>query len=145
MQPLPSLRRSRRAFSLIEIVVIIIIVALMLLIIIPHIFSGQKLHKAERVKEDLVALNGAIEHYALDNGKVSGSPVTYADLSKYIDPHTDVSRLHGHDVFGDSYGPFTVGEPPAVPKKTEDRLFGVVSQDYWAPYLPVVAPATAGN
>jgi len=126
--------RAPRGFTIIEVVVIIIIIALMLVIVIPHYFSEQKAAKAKRVKNDLVTLNSAIEHYALDNGKVSGVHPTYADISKYLDPKSDIYRHEGRDIFGDAYGPFTVGDRPTVPEKTASRLSEVVGEDFWSPF-----------
>jgi type II secretory pathway pseudopilin PulG len=130
----PSAFRARRGFTIIEIVVILIIIALMLVIIVPHFFNGLKVRKAEAVKADLTALNSAIEHYALDSGKVGGAQVQYADVRKYLDPASEVYRRNGRDLFGDSYGPFTVGTPPSVPPKTADRLSAVAGQDFWSPF-----------
>jgi prepilin-type N-terminal cleavage/methylation domain-containing protein len=130
----PSTLRSRRGFTIIEIVVVLIIIALMLVIIVPHFFSELKVRKAQRIKDDLATLNSAIEHYALDNGKTSGAELDYADLRKYLDPKTDVYRSAGKDIFGDTYGPFTVGSRPSVPPNTSDRLSNVVGEEFWSPY-----------
>jgi len=126
--------RAPRGFTIIEVVVIIIIIALMLVIVIPHYFSEQKAAKAKRVKNDLVTLNSAIEHYALDNGKVGGFQPTFADLRKYLDPKADVYRRNGRDVFGESYGPFIIGTRPSVPPQAAAKLSDVTSQDFWSPY-----------
>jgi len=125
---------AHRGFTIIEIVVVLIIIGLMMLIVIPHLFVDAKLRKARRVKDDLISLNSAIEHYALDNGKVGGTQPTYVDIRKYLDQKTDVYRLGGQDVFGDTYGPFTVGSRPTVPQKTAARFMDVVSDDFWSPF-----------
>ena len=124
----------RRGFTIIEIAVILVIIALMLVIIIPHFFSEMKERKAHRVKNDLITLNSAIEHYALDNGKVSGFQPAYADLRKYLDPKSDVYRLQGKDILGDTYGPFTIGVRPPVPPKTASQLLDVAGPDFWSPF-----------
>jgi len=134
MPQMPLSTSSRRAFTLIEIAVILVIIALMMIIVIPHFLVQAKERKARRVKQDLVALNVAIEHYALDNGKVSGYRLSYADLQKYLDPKTDVYQRDGRDILGDSYGPFTVGQRPAVPTKTATELSTVAGADYWSPF-----------
>jgi type II secretory pathway pseudopilin PulG len=134
MPQLPPSTSSRRGFTLIEIAVILVIIALMMIIVIPHFLVQAKEANARRVKQDLVALNAAIEHYALDNGKVSGFHPTYADLQKYLDPKTDVYQRDGKDILGDTYGPFTVGQRPAVPPKTATRLSTVAGPDYWSPF-----------
>jgi type II secretory pathway pseudopilin PulG len=132
--PSLTLHRARTGFTLVEIVVLLIIIALMLVIIVPHFLNQWTVRKADRVKADLVTLNAAIEHYALDNGKVAGSEVNYTDIRKYLDPNTDAYHQNGRDVFGDTYGPFAVGSRPAVPPKTADRLSELVGQDYWSPF-----------
>ena len=132
--PFPAPRPARRGFTLIEIIVILIIIALMLVIIVPHLYNQWEMRKAERVKGDLVTLNDAIQHYALDNGKVGGAQLQYADLRKYLEPKSDVYLNEGRDLFGDSYGPFTVGTPPAVPRETADKLSAVAGDDFWSPF-----------
>jgi len=125
---------ARRGFTIIEIAVVLVIIALMLIIIVPHFFQEMSAGKARRVKHDLVALNAAIEHYALENGKIAGAPANYSDLRKYLDPQTDAYRREGRDVFGDSYGPFVVGSRPSVPPGAIDKLSGVASPDFWSPF-----------
>jgi len=133
---LPMSRRpsSRLGFTIVETAVVLVIIALMLIILIPHFLQVRKSRNAERVKADLVTLNSAIEHYALDNGKLAGAPVNYGDLRKYLDPKTDAYLRAGRDVFGDSYGPFTVGSRPSVPGGVVDKLSDVVSPDFWSPF-----------
>jgi len=125
---------SRRGFTLIEIAVILVIVALMLIIIIPHFFIEMKQANAQRVKDDLVMLNVAIEHYALDNGKVGGAPVTFSDLRKYLDPESGVCRRGGKDIYGEDYGPFIVGSRPPLPPEAASKLAGVATPDFWSPF-----------
>jgi len=135
MPHLPSSTvRARRGFTIIEVAVILIIIALMLIIIVPHLLSMLEARKAQRVKDDLVTLNSAIEHYALDNGKVSGMQPAFADLRKYLDPKTDIFRRNGKDAFGDSYGPFIIGARPSVPPHTASKLSDAVSEDFWSPF-----------
>ena len=133
-QPPFSALRARRGFTIIEVIVVVIIIGLMLLLIVPHLFSELKMRKAGRIKDDLMTLNSAIEHYALDNGKMGGVQPSYADLRKYLDPKTDVYRRNGKDVFGESYGPFTIGTRPSVPAQGATKLSDVASQDFWSPF-----------
>ena len=132
--PPSSAFRARRGFTIIEVFVTVIIIALMLVIVVPHLFSELKMRKAVRIKGDLMTLNSAIEHYALDNGKVGGFQPTFADLRKYLDPKADVYRRNGRDVFGESYGPFIIGTRPSVPPQAAAKLSAVTSQDFWSPY-----------
>ena len=129
-----ALCRARRGFTIIEIAVILIIMVLMMVIILPHLLSVVNERKARRVRNDLITLNSAIEHYALDNGKVGGVQPTYSDLRTYLDPKSDIFQREGRDVFGDTYGPFIVGTRPAVPPEAESKLSGVVGPDFWSPF-----------
>jgi prepilin-type N-terminal cleavage/methylation domain-containing protein len=132
-QPLrPS--AARRGFTIVETAVVLIIVALLMIIVVPHFFQLWSASKAQRVKNDLVTLNAAIEHYALDNGKPAGVSLKYDDLRKYLDPTSDAYRRDGRDAFGDSYGPFIIGTRPAVPPHAVDKLSSVAGPDYWSPF-----------
>jgi type II secretory pathway pseudopilin PulG len=130
----PSSTSARRGFTIIETIVILIIIALMLIIIVPHFFSQRKAEQAQKVKDDLITLNAAIEHYALDSGKMAGAQPSYADLRKYLDPKTEVYRRDGKDVFGDSYGPFTIGTRPSVPPDAVSKLSDMAGPDFWSPF-----------
>jgi prepilin-type N-terminal cleavage/methylation domain-containing protein len=134
------LSSARHGFTIIETAVVLIIIALMIVIIVPHFLQEWNAAKAERVKNDLVTLNSAIEHFALDNGKTAGVSVTYDDLRKYLDPNSDAYRRGGRDVFGDSYGPFIVGSRPGVPQHAADKLSGVAGPDFWSPFQYNVKP-----
>ena len=135
LMPLPPPPASaRRGFTIIEIAVILIIIGLMLIIIIPHFFIQVKERKARGVKEDLVTLNSAIEHYALDNGKVAGAQVSFDDLRKYLDTNSVIYQRDGRDIFGDSYGPFIIGARPAVPPNTEKKLSDIAGPEFWSPF-----------
>lgn len=144
LQPLFRKARSRSAFTIIETVVILIIIALMLAIIVPHMLMGLKTNKAKRVKQDLVTLNSAIEHFALDNGKVGGVEVNYLELRKYLDPESDVFLRDGKNIYGDTYGPFYVGTRPSVPANTADKLSDVAGVEYWSPF-PVTTVQRPGG
>jgi prepilin-type N-terminal cleavage/methylation domain-containing protein len=134
MQHLAFPKARRKGFTLIEIIVILIIIALLVVIIVPHIFIQVKVGRARREKADLQALTSAIEHYALDNGKVGGFQPTFADIRKYLDPATDVYKNDGKDLFGDRYGPFIIGERPTVPPKTATKLSSVAGPEFWSPF-----------
>ncbi|HEX4084846.1 MAG TPA: prepilin-type cleavage/methylation domain-containing protein [Chthoniobacteraceae bacterium] len=127
-------RRSRGGFTVIEIVVVFIIIALMLVIIVPHFVLEVKARKAARVKADVAALNSALEHFALDNGKTAGYDASYADIRKYLNPQSDAYKLNGQDLLGDQFGPYVVGTRITVPLPTQEKLSSVTPREYWSPY-----------
>ena len=61
--------RSSRGFTLIEIMVVLIIIAIMASFIVPSVISRPDEARATKVKNDIMALEGALDLFKLDNGR----------------------------------------------------------------------------
>ena len=112
---------TRRAFTLVEIMIVVAIIALLAAIAVPNFLRARKRSQASRILEDLRVLDGATDQYAIDNNKTSGANPSFTDLQSYLKTGTTLYST-GADLFGDSYGPFTVdtvvGVPPWPPTTT---------------------------
>ena len=126
--------KRRSGFTIIEIVVVIIIIALMIAAIIPYFVIRGKKRDAHSVRTDLVVLDQALQRYAKETGKATGTPVTFQDLKGYIDPKAELLKRNGKDILGRPYGPFAINRKPQVPMKTSNDLSQVADEDYWSPY-----------
>ena len=126
-------RSLRRGFTLVEIMIVVAIIALLASIAVPNFLRARKRSQATRIMEDLRQLDGATDMYAMENSKTSGMNPTFTDLKAYIKTGT-VLYTTGADLFGNSYGPFTVDSIVAVPIAAYNSLSDVAPVAFWSPY-----------
>ena len=69
-------------------------------------------------------LDSATDQYAIENNKTSGMTPNFTDLKSYLKTGS-VLYSTGADIFGNSYGPFTVDTIPKVPINAYDTLSDV--------------------
>jgi type II secretory pathway pseudopilin PulG len=109
------------------------IIALLASIAVPGWFRARKRSQAGRILEDLVQLDHATDEYAIDNTKTTGANPTFTDLRNYLKTGS-VLYSTGADLFGDSYGPFTVDSVVQVPLAAFTTLSDVAPSPFWSPY-----------
>ena len=90
-------------------------------------------HRPHACSEDLRILDSAVDQYAIENNKLSGTNPTFADLKNYIKAGTTLYTT-GADMFGNSFGTFTVDSLPKVPTSTFNNLSDVAPASFWSPY-----------
>ncbi len=61
--------RLNQAFTLIEVMVVVVIMAILAAIVVPKIMSRPDQAKVVKVKEDIQAVENALDLYKLDNGQ----------------------------------------------------------------------------
>jgi prepilin-type N-terminal cleavage/methylation domain-containing protein len=125
---------NRRGFTLVEIMIVVAIIALLASIAVPNFLRARKRSQASRILEDLRVLDQATDEYAIDNNKTGGTNPTFTDLKVYLKTGT-VLYSTGADLFGDSYGPFTVDTVIGVPQAAFNDLSDVAPVTYWSPYF----------
>jgi prepilin-type N-terminal cleavage/methylation domain-containing protein len=125
---------TKRAFTLVEIMIVVAIIALLAAIAVPNFLRARKRSQASKILEDLRVLDGATDQYAIDNNKTSGTNPTFTDLQVYLKTGT-ILYSTGADLFGDSYGPFTVDTVVGVPLAAYNNLSDVAPVSYWSPYF----------
>ena len=126
-------RSISRGFTLVEIMIVVAIIALLASIAVPNFLRARKRSQATRIMEDLRLLDEATDMYAMENSKTSGMNPTFTDLKAYIKTGT-VLYTTGADLFGNSYGPFTVDSIVAVPIAAYNSLSDVAPVAFWSPY-----------
>jgi len=129
-----KLQSKRGGFTLVEIMIVVAIIALLAAIAVPNFLRARKRSEATRVLEDLMQLDHAVDQYAIDNGKTTGMNPVFGDLANYIKTGT-VLYTTGADLFGDSYGPFTVDSTVLVPTNAYSTLSDVAPYTFWSPYI----------
>jgi len=113
--------------------VVVAIIAMLAAIAVPGWFRARKRSQATRILEDLRDLDHAVDEYAMDNSKLGGANPAFPDLQPYVKTGT-MLYVTGADVFGDSYGPFTVDSIVQVPAGAFAALSDVAPPSFWSPY-----------
>jgi prepilin-type N-terminal cleavage/methylation domain-containing protein len=129
----PFKKSSRRGFTLVEIMIVVAIIALLASIAVPNFLRARKRSQASKIMEDLRQLDSANDEYAMENNKTSGMNPTFTDLRAYIKTGTVLYNT-GADIFGDSYGPFTVDSVIHLPTAAFNALSDVAPVSFWSPY-----------
>lgn len=128
-----KLTNTKRGFTLVEIMIVVAIIALLASIAVPNFLRARKRSQATRILEDLRMLDGAMDQYAIENNKASGTTANFADLKAYLKAGTMLYST-GKDLFGNSYGPFTVDNIPKVSTSAFNSLSDVADNTFWSPY-----------
>ena len=125
--------RSRRAFTLIEIMIVVAIIALIAAIALPNLLRARKRSQAVSILTDLRLIDSALDQYSIENLKPALTTIPVAAWKQYIKPG---SRLYstGTSVFGDVYGDQVSEVLPTVPSTDWDTLSDVVNSSFWSPY-----------
>ena len=130
---LQKLNSRRGGFTLVEIMIVVAIIALLAAIAVPNFLRARKRSQATRVLEDLRILDSATDQYAIETNKSTGATPGIGDLKNYIKAGT-VLYSTGADIFGDTYGPFTVDSLPKIPAGAYNTLSDVAPLSFWSPY-----------
>jgi prepilin-type N-terminal cleavage/methylation domain-containing protein len=129
----PLKQFTRRGFTLVEIMIVVAIIALLASIAVPNFLRARKRSQATKIMEDLRQLDNANDQYAIENNKTSGMNPTFADLRTYLKTGTVLYNT-GADIFGDSYGPFTIDTIVHLPTGAYNALSDVAPVSFWSPY-----------
>jgi len=113
--------------------IVVAIIALLASMAVPNFLRARKRAQATRILEDMRQLDGATDMYAMDNNKTAGTNPTFADLRAYIKTGTVLYNT-GADIFGNSYGPFTVDTIAKVPINSFNVLSDVAPSPFWLPW-----------
>ena len=130
---LRKLNTKHAGFTLVEIMIVVAIIALLAAIAVPNFLRSRKRSQATQVLEDLRILDSAVDQYAIENNKASGSPA-FADLQAYIKTGTRLYSSANTDILGNSFGTYTIDTPPKVPATTFTALSDVAPASFWSPY-----------
>jgi prepilin-type N-terminal cleavage/methylation domain-containing protein len=124
---------GRQGFTLVEIMIVVAIIALLAAVGIPGFLRARKRSQASRIMNDLRLIDSAVDAYAIENNKSTGSPVVVTDWTKFLKPGTNL-YVTGNDILGAAYGTQSVDALPRVPTTSKDALSDVSDAAYWSPY-----------
>jgi prepilin-type N-terminal cleavage/methylation domain-containing protein len=133
---LQKLNTRRGGFTLVEIMIVVAIIALLAAIAVPNFLRARKRSQATRVLEDLRMIDSAIDQYAIETNKVTGSTANWNDIKAYLKTGSALYNSGGADLFGNTFGTsFTVDTLPSVPSSTKTALSDVAPAEFWSPFL----------
>jgi prepilin-type N-terminal cleavage/methylation domain-containing protein len=130
---LNKINKKRGGFTLVEIMIVVAIIALLAAIAVPGFLRARKRSQASRILNDLRLIDAAVDQYAIENNKTSGSTVGTADWTNYLKKGT-VLYVTGADIFGNAYGAQTVDSLPKAPNSAWLTLSDVTDTTFWSPY-----------
>ena len=131
---LNKLSHKRAGFTLVEIMIVVAIIALLAAIAVPGFLRARKRSQASKIINDLRLIDAAVDQYAIETNKITGSPVGTDDWKKYIKKDTSLYNT-GADLFGNPYSTSMVVDSHAmVPRAAFDALSDVAPEEFWSPY-----------
>ena len=120
-------------FTLVEIMIVVAIIALLAAIAVPGFLRARKRSQASKILNDLRMIDSAVDQYAIETNKASGSAVAVSDWTNYVKKGS-VLYNSGNDLFGNAYGAQTVDSLPSVPASSKTALSDVADTSFWSPY-----------
>jgi prepilin-type N-terminal cleavage/methylation domain-containing protein len=130
---LKKLTSKRSGFTLVEIMIVVAIIALLAAIAVPGFLRSRKRSQAAKILNDLRLIDAAVDQYAIENAKSTGTSVDVADWTNYLKRDTNLYAT-GKDLFGNDYGGQTVDAMPSVPAASKSALSDVADDSFWSPY-----------
>ena len=130
---LNKINKRRGGFTLVEIMIVVAIIALLAAIAVPGFLRARKRSQASRILNDLRLIDSAVDQYAIETNKTSGSTVNTVDWTNYLKKNSQLWNT-GQDLFGDGYGVQTVDALPKCPGPAWNTLSDVADTNFWSPY-----------
>ena len=128
-----KLARRHAGFTLVEIMIVVAIIALLAAIAVPGFLRARKRSQASKILNDLRMIDSAVDQYAIETSKSTGSTVAVTDWTNYVKKDSAL-YASGNDLFGNSYGVQTVDSLPKVPTNAWNTLSDVADTSFWSPY-----------
>ena len=86
-----------------------------------------------RLYETRRLVDAAVDQYAIENNRTSGSVVTVPQWTAYVKWGSPLYNT-GADLFSNSYGDQTVDALPRVPQATWIALSDIAGTEFFSPY-----------
>ena len=128
-----KLARRHAGFTLVEIMIVVAIIALLAAIAVPGFLRARKRSQASKILNDLRMIDSAVDQYAIETSKSTGSTVAVTDWTNYVKKDSAL-YASGQDLFGNDYGAQTVDSLPKVPTNAWNTLSDVADTSFWSPY-----------
>ena len=130
-----QLNKNRGGFTLVEIMIVVAIIALLAAIAVPGFLRARKRSQATKILNDLRMIDAAVDQYAIETNRATGSTVNVADWTSHLKSGTILYNT-GNDLFGNPYNNQKVDSLPSVPAGAFATLSDVAPTGFWSPYGP---------
>src|SRR3954470_6063139 len=97
-----NLSKKRAGFTLVEIMIVVAIIALLAAIAVPGFLRARKRSQAAKVLNDLRLIDAAVDQYAIETSKSTGSTVSVSDWTNYLKKDTTL-YTSGQNLFNEDY------------------------------------------
>src|SRR5438874_7976169 len=81
---LSKLQIRQAGFTLVEIMIVVAIIALLAAIAVPGFLRARKRSQASKILNDLRMIDSAVDQYAIETSKSTGSTVAVTDWTNYV-------------------------------------------------------------
>ena len=88
------LARNRAGFTLVEIMIVVAIIALLAAIAVPGFLRARKRSQASKILNDLRLIDAAVDQYAIETSKSTGSSVVVSDWTNYLKKYPPLLARH---------------------------------------------------
>ena len=88
---------KQRGFTLLEIMVVIVILGILASLVVPNLMGNKEKADRQKVVSDLVALEGALDMYKLDNSRYPNTEQGLQALPGSAWRHRRLQRRPGRD------------------------------------------------
>jgi prepilin-type N-terminal cleavage/methylation domain-containing protein len=130
-----KLQTKHAGFTLVEIMIVVAIIALLAAIAVPGFLRARKRSQASRILNDLRMIDSAVDQYAVETNRTSGTIVNVADWTNYLKKGSLLYNS-GNSLLGNAYGNQVVDTIPTVPPNDYATLSDVAGVGFWSPYGP---------
>ena len=127
--------KSHKGFTLVEIMIVVAIIALLAAIAVPGFLRARKRSQASRILNDLRMIDSAVDQYAIETNRTTGTTVAVTDWTNYLKKGSLLYNS-GNSLLGTAYGPQVVDTIPTVPPADYATLSDVAGVGFWSPYGP---------
>ena len=131
--------RVQRGFTLIEIMLVVATIALLAVIAVPSYIRARKRSQAVTILDGMRTLEGAINLYTIENGKVGAQAISATDIPSflpYIKTGCPLYTSLPNDLLGNPVTFTTLDEAPKISDTTFSALSSAVPLNFWSPYYP---------
>jgi prepilin-type N-terminal cleavage/methylation domain-containing protein len=133
---LQKMQKRQRGFTLVELMVVVSVIALLASIAVSNFLRGRKRAQATLILENLRIIDSAIDQYAIESNKPSGTIVQWVEIQKYMKTNSPIYNSGGNDLLGNAIGGFSVDTYPKLSSVTFGKLSDIAPSDFWSPFYP---------